>query len=339
MPSLYLSGYQTEVHVKSQRLEVTRHGDGDEPDKTLNVPLFDVSRAVFAGRVNANLGVLHKLLGNNTPVTLVTGRGKLLGTVQPPHNGSALLRLRQYELANNDTFALSVAEILVHCKIRNSRRVLQRLSANRKEKTEQTQEVCDRLKKLSDKTASVSTLDELRGLEGMASAIYFKALGQFFPEDVPFPHRSRRPPCDAANALLSWTYTIVTSEIITAVCGAGLDPCLGYLHGISYGRPSLALDILEPYRAPLCDLLVLHILNHRILKAGDFEHSTEDGGVLLKQDRHKIFFIQYEQVMERLFSKTKGEPHTSFRRCIRDDVYSLTGAMQKGENMEPFLMP
>lgn len=339
MPSLYLSGYQTEVHVKSQRLEVTRHGEDDEPDRTMNVPLFDVSRAVFAGRVNAHLTVVRKLLSNSIPVTLVSGSGRLLGTVQPPHNGSALLRLRQYELANDGTFALAVAEILVHCKIRNSLRVLQRLSANRKEKTEQTQEACEKIKKLFEKTASVSTLDELRGLEGMATAVYFKALGQFFPEDVPFQHRSRRPPCDAANALLSWTYTIVVSEVITAVCGAGLDPCLGYLHGISYGRPSLALDILEPYRAPLCDLLVLHILNHRILKAGDFEHSDEDGGVLLKRERHNIFFIQYEQVMERLFSRTKGGAHTTFRRCIRDDVYSLIGAMQKGENMEPFLMP
>ena len=339
MPSLYLNGHQTRVHLESRRLEVERLDDAGTITKRLQVPIRDVDRAVFVGRVQAHMGVIDRLLRENVPVTFVSGRGEYLGTAEPPLNGNGLLRLRQYQLAGDAQFALAASERVVHCKIRNCRRVLQRLCSSRTDPLPDVQSVCEKLRQLFNQTAAVKNLDELRGVEGYAAKLYFSALSPFFPKDMPFTLRSRRPPADEANALLSWTYTIVLSEIMTAVCVAGLDPCLGFLHGLGYGRPSLPLDLLEPYRAPLADLLVLHILNHGIIKKDQFERSEEDGGVLLGAEGRAAFFVQYEQVMERLFSKTKGGPHTTFRRAIRDDVYSLIASMQKSRHFEPFLMP
>lgn len=339
MASLYVSGYRTRVRAEARHVSVERFDEAGLPAQRMRVPLADVTRAVVAGRVRLGVNVLHRFLRQGIGVTFATGSGRLLGTLQPPHNGSALLRLRQYELAGDPEFALGVARRLVAAKIRNSRRVLQRLSANREAPLPDVAEVIDRLEPFPARLDSAATLDELRGFEGTASALYFRALSRFFPPEIPFAQRSRRPPADAANALLSWTYTLVLGETIQTVHAAGLDVCLGFLHGIAYGRPSLALDILEPYRAPLADLLVLHILNHRILGPDHFERSAHDGGVRLKAEARKPFFLQYERVMERLFSRQKNGPHTTFRQCLRDDVYRLINAMQGGQAMEPFLMP
>jgi CRISPR-associated protein Cas1 len=132
-------------------------------------------------------------------------------------------------------------------------------------------DVCNSLQALSEKAATASSLDSLRGCEGMAAGFYFRQLGAYFPDEIPFASRNRRPPRDEANALMSWTYTIVMGEVDAAVRTAGLDACLGCLHGISYGRPSLSLDLLEPLRAPLCDMLTLRLLNHKLLKKEHFE--------------------------------------------------------------------
>ncbi len=339
MPSLYLSGHNTRARLESRHLVVERADENGVFLPRFRVPLLDVSRATLVGRVRLILNVLHRFLKQGIPVTLATSRGRLLGTISPVHNGSALLRLRQYDMARSPEFSTQIARALVFAKIRNSRRVLQRLVANREQDYPRAREAIARLDPLMAKASSAETLDEIRGYEGVASAIYFQTLSAFFPDDPPFGQRTRRPPMDEANALLSWTYTVALSEVILAVQGAGLDVCLGFLHGIAYGRPSLALDLLEPYRAPLCDLLVLHMFNHRILKKENFERSLTDGGVRLRPDARKNFFLQYERTMERLFSREKGGPHTTFRQCIRDDVYRLIHAMQKGQKFQPFFMP
>ena len=108
----------------------------------------------------------------------------------------------------------------------------------------------------------------------MGAAVYFGQLGNYFPEGIPFTTRSRRPPKDAANALLSWTYSVLLGEIDGAVRSHGLDACIGFLHAVSHGTPSLSLDLLEPLRAPCCDLLDMNILNHKQLTKEHFEYSV-----------------------------------------------------------------
>jgi CRISPR-associated protein Cas1 len=246
----------------------------------------------------------------------------------------------QYDLARDAEFAVRVSRRLVAAKIRNSRRVLQRLAANRDlANTPEQQDVGNSLQLLVQRADSAENLDSLRGVEGMASALYFRRIGLFFPKDIPFTRRSRRPPKDAANALLSWTYTVLLSEVDAAVRTASLDPCLGFLHEISYGRPSLSLDLLEPLRAPICDLLALQVLNHQMLGPKDFEFRSDDGGTYLTLEGRKRFFFEYERSMTRRFSPEKNAPHTDFRAVIRDQVNTLLRAMEGRELGEFFLMP
>lgn len=259
----------------------------------------------------------------------------------PGTRTNALRRVRQYEATSNAELRRRVASALVEAKIRNSRRVLQRLSASRGESAATAQknasEALLRLRKSVRR--GCFDLDSLRGMEGMAAACYFKRLADFFPEEAPFRERSRRPPLDAANALLSWTYSIVLGEIDACVRLHGLDPGIGFLHALEFSMPSLALDLLEPLRAPLCDSLALALLNRSILRKEHFRVSEEDGGTYLSDEGKPLFFMAYERAMTRKFVCRRGEPRVDFRRVLERQVCSVVRILEGGADADFFVMP
>ena len=342
MPTLYLNGYETEAKLDGERLELSRINHEKNDIDVMHVHFFDIERVVVIGRAAVTMPVLHKCFRAKIPVYILSSHGGWLGTFHPGNEGNAARRLRQYDLARDPAFALNTASRIVNAKIRNQRRVLQRLAANREESAAAEQlDACNSLQTLALRATEAPDLDTLRGLEGYAAATYFRRLAAFFPATMPFTGRSRRPPKDAANALLSWAYTIVLAEIEAALRTASLDPGLGFLHEISLNRPSLALDLLEPLRAPLCDLLVMRIVNHQMLTPDDFEFRAEDGGTYLKREARKTFFIEYEKTMTRRFAEAKNAPHTDFRNVIRDQTDTLLRAMENRRQKDDdfFIMP
>lgn len=342
MPSLVLTGDTLSVRLESKHLEVIRRETpGDEMSGTqMRVPLHDLDRVVVVGRPNVTLPVLQRLMFEGIPCFFVTSHGRWVGSMSPDNNKNAARRIRQYQLAGNTKFALKIAREIIRAKIINGRRVLQRLAANRgeSEQTAQT-DAANQMRQMAEHAERAETVDEARGYEGMAAALYFARLGRFFPENVPFTERSRRPPRDPANALLSWCYTILAGEIEGAVRAHGLDACIGFLHGVEHGRPSLALDLMEPFRAPVCDLLALNLLNHRVLTEDHFQYDDEVGGFRLKQDAHKDFFYAYENAMARKFTLKRGDPHTDFRQELDKAVLTLIRAFESGGELSFFQMP
>lgn len=340
MPTLYLNGHDTEACRHNKGVEVTTIDEEADDTKTLHVPFFDIERVIAVGRASLTTPLIQSFAYEGIPVHYTTTKGRWLGAFYPTVNGHALRRIRQYEFARKRDFALEVAREVVVAKIMNSRRVLQRLAANREESDiPDQQDACNSLLMTSHRARDAESHDALRGQEGVAGAVYFKRLAAFFPEETPFNGRNRRPPRDAANALMSWTYTIVLGEVDCAVRSAGLDPCLGYLHEISYGRPSLALDLLEPFRAPLCDMLVLRLLNHRLIRAEHFEFHSDDGGTYLSKEGRRKFFSEYERTMQRRFTSRRGGTHTDFRRVIRNQVDSILRALENRAEPVFFAMP
>jgi CRISPR-associated protein Cas1 len=341
MPSLILSGDTISVRLESKHLEVIRWIEkGNKIEERMRVPIIDIDRVVIVGRPNVSIAVLQHLMFNGIPSYFVTTRGRWVGSLSPDNNKNAFRRIRQYQLSEDAGFALQISRKIVNAKIRNSRRVLQRLSGNRQESADALQQRIDsELETLANQSLQAESVAELRGYEGIAAARYFARLGSFFPENIPFNGRNRQPPKDAANALLSWTYTILLGEIDGAVRSRGMDACIGFLHEISHGTPSLSLDLLEPFRAPVCDLLVLNILNHHILKEEDFYYDSETDGFYLKEESHRPFFVSYENSMMRKFSASKGDAHTDFRRIIDDSVLTILRAMEGERNSQFFMMP
>ncbi len=342
MASLILTNDDLSVHLDSRRLEVVRRiTDGPRPQhEKRTVPLHDLDRVVVIGRPGITIPVLIKLMDEGVPCFFVSSHGRWRGSMTGDRNLNARRRLLQYERSRDRFFCLSVAQYLVYAKIRNCRRVLQRLAANRSLSDEQEHiSVCNELKHFAQRAGNAVSHDELMGIEGIAAARYFQRLALFFPDNMPFNGRSRRPPRDSVNALLSWTYTMLLGEMEGIIRSHGLDAAIGVLHVESDNRPSLALDLIEPLRPAFADMLVLNILNHGILKQEHFEVRPDDGGTYLTVEARKPYFTVYEQTMKRRFAPRSGEPHTDFRKVMENEVCRYLRALEQ-DKLEPFfLMP
>lgn len=342
MPSLVITRDTVSVRLQSDRLELIRHAEaGMESLDRFSVPLHDVERVVICGRPIVTLPVLHRLMSLRIPVTFLSARGRWLGAIDSGNRLNAARRIRQYRLFAEEGVRAAVLARLIFAKIRNSRRVLQRLSAARRESDlpQQREAAMFLRRSCMEIRRKHPALDVLRGMEGMAAACYFRRLSDFFPPELPFKERSRQPPLNAANSILSWSYTIVLGEIETCLRLHGLEPGIGFLHTVEYSMPSLALDLLEPLRAPLCDMLSLHLLNHRILRSEHFRFEAEDGGTYLTDDGKKLFFTAYEQTMARKFSLKPGGEHTDFRRIIEHQVRAVIRILEGEDDVEFFHMP
>ena len=340
MPTLYINGKDTEVHLDDRRLAISWLDLKNDEVFSRDVPLRDVERVVIIGTPSVSMAVLHALLKEDIPVCLLSYNGHWLGSMTPSNDMNGARRLRQYEVSSDDDLQLRVAKCLIHAKIRNMRRVLQRLAASRKQAEDAEQlDACNSLAATLNDLERADSMDSVRGYEGVATAIYFKRLRAFFPPELPFVSRSRRPPQDEANSLLSWTYTIVMAEIETEIRCAGLDPCFGFLHEIANGRPSLACDLLEPLRAPLCDMLVMNLVNHGLIKKEHFHRDADDGGVYLNNSARGIFFNEYEEYMLRRFAEKKNGIHVTLRQVIFNMVHAICNTIEDKQDREFFLMP
>ena len=335
MKTLYLNGWEVSANLEDRRVVVSHQTTGE----VQKVALFSLQRVVCVGQPHLTMPLLHELMRQGITIVFLNGHGECLNAIYPTINGNAPRRLRQYAVASDPNRSLPIAKALIDAKIRNLRRTLQRLAGTRG-LTEQPahRQAMDTLQDCRRQLTGLSTHDALRGCEGIASACYFAQLDTYLPPDMPFVMRTRRPPRNPVNALLSWTYAIITNDIVSAIRTAELDPCLGVLHQPSLGRPALALDLIEPFRAPLCDLLVIHLINHRVLTPDDFDFS-DDGAYSLKREARRKFFVSYETTMQRSFRRPGDERHTTFRDAIQDDAYAFCQFLADGHVPEFFLMP
>jgi len=179
--------------------------------------------------------------------------------------------------------------------------------------------------------------ETLRGYEGAAAGRYFERYGEFFPESCPFERRSRRPPLNPPNAILSYAYTLLAAEAEAFLHGIGLDPAIGFYHEPEDRRASLALDLIEPFRAPVADAMALDLISHATLKPErDFEKAK--GGIYLSAEGRRRFHVAYERRMEREFTSDQHGQRTSLRRELHQQCHAAKRAFLDEEPWEPFVM-
>jgi CRISPR-associated protein Cas1 len=254
------------LSVKSKRLVVTEP-DADEP--TI-VCLKDVSQVELYGGVQITTQAIQRLLGDGISIGYFSSGGWFYGLSSPIGHSSVQVRRRQYARSVDDGWCLRLARDLVRSKIRNSRTMLRRNHRDAPETTLQT------LKTLADRALEMTSLGELRGIEGLAAREYFAQLPSLLrPKDdgcrtFDFDGRNRRPPRDPVNAMLSMAYTLLVRHFTAACAMVGLDPHVGFFHADRPGRPSLALDLMEPFRPLLADSAVVTAVNNGEVCAKDF---------------------------------------------------------------------
>lgn len=338
MPVLFLTTPGARASLVSERIRVefpALNGD-TEPAPPRDVPLHDVEQVVADERAHVTTPALCECMRRGIPVVFLTRSHAVLGLAQPPAPDVAL-RNRQHARAGDAAFNLAVAATLVEAKIQNCRRVLQRIASNRAEVPDSVGAAIDALEHLRRQVLDARSVDAVRGYEGAAAARYFDALAVFFPADCPFSGRSRRPPLDPPNAVLSFAYSLLTAEAEALLHAAGLDTALGVLHSLDDGRPSLALDLIEPFRAPVADGLALDLLGHRVLQPRE-HFERRDGGVFLNTEGRRRFFTAYARRLEREFTSDQHGQRTSLRGELRRQVQSLRRSLATGESFEAFLM-
>ncbi len=330
MATLYLTEQGARLLRTHSRLIVEK-----DNKPLLQVPIIKINNIVIFGRVMVTVPVIELVLNEGIPCAFLSVNGRLKGTLEPIKSKNILLRIRQYERAKDEQFRVYLSRLFVYGKIRNQRRLIQRFAHNHPELNFEAElsELDIMLKHLQIK----NNISGIMGIEGQATAVYFRAYSKLFKGELTFDQRSRRPPRNPVNALLSLGYTLLTNEYLSLITASGFDPYLGFYHGISYGRPSLALDMVEELRHPVIDMLALELVSRQMLKENDF---VGDGssGFFLSAEGKKTFFTQYEKRMNSEFMHPKTNERTTIRKVMRAQVYSLMKAVEENEIYEPFLI-
>lgn len=279
------------LHVMTQGSYLHRDGEtiaikiGQE--LKLRVPVHTLEGLVCWGQVACSPPLLGLCCERGVGVSFLTEQGKFLARVTGPVSGNVLLRRQQYRMADGADGALPTVRTIVAAKIANSRVILLRAAREIVDETRQKElrDAANQLAWAGLEAARASSIEEARGHEGFAGQTYFAVFGHMITGDREafcFGGRSRRPPLDRVNALLSFVYALLRHDIESALETVGLDPAVGFLHTDRPGRPSLALDLMEELRAALADRLVLTLINRRQVQGSGF--TEQDGGGIQMDD-------------------------------------------------------
>ncbi len=270
-----------------------------ERQERLRLPLHTLSGLICFGNVLCSPFLLGLCGKRGVQVSFLTEHGRFLARVQGPISGNVLLRREQFRRLAEPDEALVVARNLVGAKVANARTVLQRGLRDHPETD--ADGACDHVvARLGHSLQAVRTaadLPTLRGLEGDAAKLYFSVFDRLVMADKDqffMNERSRRPPLDNLNALLSFLYTLLAHDAEGACEGVGLDPQAGLLHAIRPGRPSLALDLMEEFRPVVADRLALSLINLRQISGKGFK-KTETGAVVMDDDTRKAVLVAYQK--------------------------------------------
>ena len=279
------------------------HKDNDnivvsiEREERMRLPVHTIGSVVCFGNVLCSPFLLGHCAENRVAVAFLTEQGRFLARVEGTTKGNVLLRRRQYRIADDERASVDISRGIVQAKVANAAGQLKRFLRDHPE--EAHADVRDALKTIrivSAKVELIESLDAIRGYEGEAARAYFGAFGHLIVQNreaFAFRSRTRRPPMDRVNALLSFVYTIVLHDVQSALETVGLDPAVGYLHRDRPGRPGLALDLMEEFRPWLADRTVLNLINRSQLVPSAFE-TKESGAVLLNEDGRKAVLSTYQ---------------------------------------------
>ncbi len=303
------------------------------PARKERIPLIKIDEVVVIGEITMTASAMHLLMERDIEITFLGYYGQYKGRLSPSFSKNAVLRMAQYRAHMDMRQRCELARRFVMGKLTNQRTMLQRYTrrqadAETEQAIEQITSLLHQLPALSletrgtqrmaggDNRITGTALETILGLEGAGSAAYFRCFGKLLSDrrQWPFPGRVKRPPTDPVNSLLSFGYSLLTNKVASAVQLVGFDHFVGYLHSSFYGRPSLALDLVEEFRPIIVDSVVVSMLNNRMLTPADF--LVEVGAYRLKDTKRKIFFTKLEERLNEEIQHPVFGYKTTYLRCI-----------------------
>lgn len=292
--TLYILSSGTCLSRKGETVLVTV-----EHQEKVRIPIHTLDGIICFGHIHCSPSLMELCAERNVTITFLNEYGKFVARVHGPVSGNVLLRREQYRRADDLGFISRISRNIILGKIANSRTVLLRAMRDHEGKinTEKISAAAERLLRIAKNLRNEISVDTARGYEGEASRIYFSVFDHLIltnKEHFCFIERSRRPPMDNINALLSFLYAILMHDVISALEGVGLDPAVGFLHRDRPGRPGLALDLMEELRPFIADRLVLSLVNRKQVNAKGFK-KTETGAVIMEDETRRELLAAYQK--------------------------------------------
>lgn len=326
MTSLYLTEEGTHLTLKDNRIVIKKSSD-----ILKEVSLEKVDNIVIIGNISITSPLSIELLEREIPVNWLSSTGKFYGRLEPTTRVNIARQREQFRCSDNNEFSLELAKSFIIGKVKNCQVVLRRY--NRNVSDNDVSENIEELKKYVIKISEAETVEQLLGYEGNSAKLYFKSLGKMVKEEFKFDKRTRRPPKDKFNCLLSLGYTLLLYEIYTAIINKGLHPYCSFLHKIRNGHPALASDLIEEWRPTVIDSLVMNLIQTKIITPEHFLPQDEmSGGVFLTKDGLKIFIKKFEERLKQLNSYlTYVDYPLSFRESLQFQVGALVKAIEEND--------
>lgn len=358
MTTLYVTEPRALIRKDGETLTVQIPADkqkGTEA-RTVRVPLIKIDQVVVFGDATLTSPAMAALLEKRVEVCFLSAYGKFRGRLSPEFSKNALIRIEQRRVHDDAARSLPLARAIIGGKLHNMRTML--LRANRKLESPDVVRAAVALKQMEERALRVGQVyaaaedfsdvqqllneedlpdleglsgfadrDTLMGLEGVGSAAYFGVFSQLLRQDLGFRRRTRRPPTDPVNALLSYGYVLLMHQVASAISIVGLDPYIGFLHAARYGRPSLALDLMEEFRPVIVDSIVLTLINNHELSADSFE--AELGAYRLKEQARRTFLTQFEERLNTTIEHPTFGYKATYRRALELQVRLLAKTLTK----------
>lgn len=270
----------------------------DNNEEIGRLPLHNLESIVSFGYRGTSPALMGACVERNIPLCYLSPQGKFLAQVTGSVRGNVILREKQFESARDSEVSLEIAKSCIIGKVYNARWILERATRDHgmQVDVERMKQASEFLKNALQEIRQCENKEQLRGYEGEAAKLYFGVFDEMIlqqKKDFFFEKRSKRPPMDRVNALLSFTYTLLAHMVRSALETVGLDPYVGYLHTERPGRVSLALDLMEELRPVMADRFVLSLINRKMLNGKDFK-IKENGAVLMTDDARKGILTEWQ---------------------------------------------
>lgn len=331
MATLYLTEPGTTMYKENQRFVVWI-----PDDNRIEIPIREVEQILVFGNIQITTQAINACQQEQIIVLFLSRSGQYQGHLWNLESVHLDYELVQFERRQDTQFQFLFSQAIVRGKLINSKQLLLRL--NRKRKLPEVARAIAGITSDIDTLNTVDNIDSLRGYEGIGAARYFPAFGKLIANPgFSFSLRNRQPPTDPVNSLLSFGYTLLFNNVLTLIVAEGLSPYFGNFHYGDDKKPYLAFDLMEEFRSPIVDSLVLKLVNSSVFKPSDFEAVASTGGVYLKNEARRVFLEQFEKRMHEEVSHPDLQSQVSYRYAIQLQIRRYKHSLVHGIVYEPFL--
>ena len=334
MSNLYIYEQGSVLTYKENRLVVT-----DLKEGYTSIPIENIGNIVMFGAIQVSTACMQQLLSKGIHLTWLSKNGSYFGRLESTRHINIDRQRMQFRKGDDENFCLELSKQFIKGKATNQRTIIVR--GNRYIKNQDMQAIIDKMARNIKRIDTVETIDGLMGIEGYIARLYYQAINMIIDKEFAFEKRTKRPPKDPFNAIISFGYTLLHYEIFTTLVTKGLNPYASFLHSDRHKHPALCSDLMEEWRPILIDSLAMALLNNKKIKLEDFDYDEDTSGVFLNKDSCKKFVEEFEKRLRQEVGYITEVPYKmSFRRIIEYQVMQLIKAMEsdKGELYKPVII-